>query len=73
MLGGLATRGYSRERNFSKTCTDEDAVLLEGRKAHLELNLKREEKEGREEHGKEEDKRYSEVKGREIRVWRRLG
>ena len=39
-MGALATRGYSRERKFRKTWTDEDAVLLEGRKAHLELNLK---------------------------------
>lgn len=42
VMGGLEVRGCNRERKFSKTQTDEGAVLLEGRKAHLELNLKRE-------------------------------
>lgn len=62
--GRAEVRGCSIERKFSKTWTDGDAVLLEWKKAHLELNLKQEEK-GGERNMAEEERRGSGVKGKQ--------
>lgn len=62
--GRAEVRGYSIERKFSRTRTDGDAVLLEWKKAHLELNLKQEEK-GGERNMAEGERRCSGVKGRQ--------